>query len=85
MPKSSALPSPIAEPANAKSGKQQGESIAVRKSPLVPNLSMLLVSLILNCAVPSGIEPLRFFMNKKFVTWRNERVKLIKNTEAPIP
>ena len=51
MPKSSALPNPIAEPANANRGKQQGESIAVRKSPPVPNLSMLRVSFILNCAV----------------------------------
>lgn len=45
-PKSSKLPNPNAEAANANSGKQQGESIAVRNSPKVPNLSMLIVSFI---------------------------------------
>jgi hypothetical protein len=34
------------EAANAKSGKQHGENIAVKKSPAVPNLSMLLVNFI---------------------------------------
>lgn len=45
-PKSSKLPNPNAEAANAKSGKQQGENIAVRNSPAVPYWSMLVVSFI---------------------------------------
>jgi hypothetical protein len=40
-PKISKLPSPKAEAAKANRGKQHGEKKAVRKSPAVPNLSML--------------------------------------------
>jgi hypothetical protein len=45
-PKSSKLPNPKAEAAKAKTGKQHGEKMAVRKSPAVPNLSKLPVNFI---------------------------------------
>lgn len=38
-PKSSKVPKPRAEAANANRGKQQGENSAVKKSPAVPNVS----------------------------------------------
>jgi hypothetical protein len=41
LPKSSKLPNPSVVAIKAKRGKQQGENIAVMKSPTVPNLSML--------------------------------------------
>ena len=44
-PNSSADPSPNADATKAKIGKQHGENNAVKKSPTVPNLSILLVSL----------------------------------------
>lgn len=40
------LPNPNTDATNAKMGKQQGESIAVRKSPAVPNLSILFFNFI---------------------------------------
>ena len=45
-PKSSKLPKPKADATNAKRGKQQGESNAVKNIPIVPNLSMLFFSFI---------------------------------------
>ena len=42
--------------ANAKRGKQQGENIAVKKSPAVPILSMLLFSFIYFFSIGGKVE-----------------------------
>ncbi len=59
LPKSSKLPSPSAEAPNAKSGKQHGEKIAVRSSPAVPSLSMLLVNFIFVFLLAMGCSAMR--------------------------